>query len=181
MLIDTLPNATATLGSLEYYGDTFSVSYNWTAPSPLETWQQWGISIQHPSGFQASFEGNLNQSANSNNGIVRWLWNANMTRLYLLWEPGSSDYNFTRYFLDNYEWLQKNYQNVSLLSQGNMTMAGTIWQYQTYTYAEGSQQFFLTCASAFYPNTQRIYFINFVDSQQDSLSGAEFYGNTFTG
>jgi len=181
LFLDDLPNASAALGPLEYYGNTLAISYNWTVPAKLETWQQWGMSIQHPANFSALYEENLNQTANANNGGVRWLWNGNITRLYLVWEAGTSDYNFSRYFQDNLQWYQENYKDVSLLDQGTITMAGATWMYQTDTYMQGSQQFFVTCASAFYQNSQRVYSITFVDTQRDTLSGVEFYGNTFAG
>jgi len=146
----------------------------------LQTWQQWGMSIQYPSGLQAETVGISGQQVNSENGGVAWLWNNDATSLSLFWYTSSS-YNVNERFQGLYDAEQNHWKNLTVINQGNITMAGATWEYQTSQCLHNGKTQYTTIAFGDYTSEQRVYGIMFWDSSPDTLSALEYYGNTFNG
>jgi len=148
----------------------------------LQTWQQWGMSIQYPSGLQAEYFGLNGQQADSANGGVIWSWNSNRTLLGLQWFTVSS-YNISAAFQGVYNSEQEGnvWNDITVTDQGNVSLDGSTWQYQTSHALAGGEILYTTMAYIYYPSIQRAYGIIFSDSSPDTLSALEYYGNTFSG
>jgi flagellar basal body-associated protein FliL len=153
-----------------------------TSPSPssTQTWQQYGMSISYPSGLQAQTKGVFEQQATSSSGMVYWLWDQNSTELALTWV------NTTTYDIDAglqalYTDLSVKDTNVTLISQGNMTIDGEQWSYLTYGFIYTGHTYYQSTALSFYSSEGRAYEIDFVDTNSGTLANLTAYANTFVG
>ena len=144
----------------------------------LATWQLWGMTIQYPLWGNADFAGINGHPANSTYGVVYWTWNNDLTTISLGWAPAL---NTSEEFQSIYGAEQGIWINLTLIDQGNITMGGATWQYQTSQCIFNDKTEYLTIALSEYPKSQRIYTIFFEDSLPDTLSALEYYGNTFSG
>jgi hypothetical protein len=149
--------------------------------SHTPTWQEFGMSITYPSGTTPVVQGaSPQQQANSSVGEVRWSWNEGDTWLGLSWANGSS-YNYTLGFEAISSHLAVNATDVTTTAQGNVTMAGTTWEYQTFTFKYNQVPDYATYAMTYNATAQRGYDIGYGNTQPDTLTALEGYGNTFVG
>jgi len=149
------------------------------ASDKTQTWQQFGMSISYPSGLAPIVQGATpQQHANSSVGEVRWIWNDGDTWLGLSWGAGSS-YNYTLGFQAIRNNLALNSTNITLKAQGNVTMAGTTWEYQTYAFTYNGRPDYASYALTYYASTQTGYDIGYGNTTPDTLTSLETYGNTF--
>lgn len=147
--------------------------------SNTPTWQQWGMSISYPSGTTPIVQGaSQQQQANASVGEVRWSWNNGDNWLGLSWGTGSS-YNYTLGFQAIRNNLALNSTNITLKAQGNVTMAGTTWEYQTYAFTYNGRPDYASYALTYYASTQTGYDIGYGNTTPDTLTSLETYGNTF--
>jgi hypothetical protein len=169
-----------TLLTAGFFTDAYGTS------SHTQTWQQWGMSISYPSGTTPILRGATpQQQANSSVGEVRWLWNDGDTWLGLSWGAASS-YNYTLGFQAIRNYLAVNATNLAVTARGNVTMAGTTWEYQTYSFTYNGRPDYASYAITYYAGAQRGYDIGYGDIPLDNiapntLATLETYGNTFVG
>ncbi len=145
-----------------------------------QTWQQYGMSMQYPTGVKAQYSGVLNQQADSASGEVEWLWNGANTGLDVAWVSTTS-YNLTAGLQAIHNLLLSKASNVLITDQGTTTFAGHSWQYQTYSFVENGQTGYATYGAAYFNSSGRAYVIGFVDTSNTTLASLQSYGNTFTG
>jgi hypothetical protein len=150
-----------------------------SAPSQ-QTWQQWGMSIQYPSGVSPQYQGVDGQQATPQSGQVSWVWNSGYTSLGLLWMNGTA-YNYTAKFQAIFNKFSTVFNNVTVTDAGNMTMAGHLWQYETLKGSYQSSTTYASYAIDVYPASQRVYIMIYTDTAPDTLAALASYGNTFSG
>jgi hypothetical protein len=150
----------------------------------LATFQQMGVSIQYPAGITVNVRGIFQEIATINDGIVVWTWNKDSTGLSVGWINltffNTSNINMTQFLLAGFESMNQ-LGNFSLVDQGNITMAGRIWEYQTYVTIRNGYNLFTSAAACQYIDSYRLYSIYFSDTYPDTLTSLEYYGNTFIG
>ncbi len=144
------------------------------------TWQQWGISIQHPAGLTARYMGFEGAKAASDSGMVQWVWNKGGTSLTLFWVNATQDEIQPR-FPEVYNLLRTYTKNVALVEGGNVTMGVATWEYQTYRSTIQGETFYSTVALSYYPTHHRLYGLVFVGTNPESLASLMSYGKTFRG
>jgi len=145
-----------------------------------ETWQQYGMSIQYPSGIKTQYVGVLDQQADITSGEAEWLWNGGNTGLVVFWIM-TTTYNSTAGLQGVDSALLTKATNVVLTDQGNATMAGHLWRYQTYSFTYNGQPGYATFAVTYYEGSGRAYVLGYIDASSGTLASLEGYGNTFTG
>ena len=148
-------------------------------PATTQTWSQYGMSMQYPSGLQAKYKGVFEQQATSDSGTVYWVWNQTKTTLALTWVHTPS-FSYSAGFDGIYDLLCSIATNVTLIGQGTTTMAGSTWQYQTYQYNQVGLINYESCAIYFDSTNGRAFEIDFVDTNPTTLNSLIVYGNTFT-
>lgn len=146
-----------------------------------ETWQQYGMSIQHPAGVKTQYLGVLDQQADSASGEAEWLWNGGNTGLYVVWVTTSGSYNTTAGLQGIYNELLSKASNVTILDQGDVTVAGHSWVFQIYRFTYNGQLGFATYAVAYYPSSGRAYALGFGDTSNTTFTSLESYASSFTG
>ena len=146
-----------------------------------DTWQQWGMSIQYPAGLSAQYSGALQTQATSSSGGVNWIWNNAQSSLGLGWVTTSA-YNFADGLQGYYsKILSQGATNIVLLGQGNVTMAGHSWEYESYSWQYQGTTAYSTFAITYYPSSSRGYVLLYQDTSSGTLANLESYGNTFSG
>jgi hypothetical protein len=144
------------------------------------TWQQYGMSIQYPSGVKTQYVGVLNQQADMASGEAEWLWNGGNTGLIVSWIT-TATYNSTAGLQGVDNALLAKATNVVLTDQGNATMAGQSWRYQTYSFTYNGTPGYATFAVTYFGSSGRAYVLGYIDASSGTLASLEGYGNTFTG
>jgi len=140
------------------------------------------MGIGHPWGLTAQGQGVYQELATPESGIATWTWNSGNTSLYLEWIPASAS-NHSSGFRGVPIRLQSNtVTGITAVGQGNVSMAGATWEYKSerLTFSGGST-IYVTSASSYYPSSQRDYVIAYVDTNPNTLTSLEAYGNTFHG
>jgi len=158
-----------------------SITATTAAPSDsLETWQRWGMSIQHPPGL-ATYLGFEEPNATSNSGIVRWVWNNGGTSLTLFW--ANAPQSEIHAGLPRADEMQRGTEmtDVVLGDGGNITMNGAVWAYQTYTGMTHGETAYAAVATSYYLTSHRLYVLVLVDRNSTSLATLVSYGRTFRG
>ncbi len=145
-----------------------------------ETWTQYGMSIQYPSGVNAQYLGLLNQQADNASGEVEWLWNSGDTGLILLWIT-TNHANATTGLEAIQSALLAHATNVTSTDQGNATIAGHSWEFRSYGFQYNNIAGFATFALTYYTSSGRLYALGFIDTTADTLTQLETYGASFTG
>ena len=147
----------------------------------LETWQRWGMSIQHPSGLPTYYLGFEEPNATSNSGIVRWVWDNDGTSLTLCWANATQ--SEIQPGLPGADEMQRGTEmtGVVLGDGGNITMSGAIWAYQTYRGMMNGETAYAAVATSYYSTSHRLYVLVLVDKNSTSLATLASYGRTFQG
>ena len=149
--------------------------------SQRDTWQQWGMSIQYPAGLNTQYSGSLQTQATSSSGAVSWVWNNAQTQLALGWVTTPA-VNLTAGLQGYYPRLESHgYTNIVLVGQGNITMAGHPWEYESYSWQYQGSAYYSTFATTYYGSTTRGYVLIYQDTSSGTLAALESYGNTFSG
>jgi hypothetical protein len=139
------------------------------------------MSIQYPAGLSAQYTGSLQTQATSSSGAVGWGWNNGQTSLALGWVT-TPTYNIAASLQGYYPKLQSHgYTNIALLGQGNITMAGHSWEYESYSWQYQGTTAYSTFAITYYPSSTRGYVLLYQDTSSGTLAALESYGNTFSG
>jgi len=145
-----------------------------------ETWQQYEMSIQYPSGVKTQYVGVLDQQADMASGEAEWLWNGGNTGLVVAWVT-TTNYNSTAGLQNVGNALLTKATNVVLTEQGNVTMARHSWRFQTYSFTYNGSPGYLTLAVTYYGSSGRAYVLGYIDATSGTFASLEGYGNTFTG
>ena len=145
-----------------------------------QTWQQYGMSIQYPSGVKTQYQGVLNQQPDLSSGEAEWLWNGGNTGLAVVWITSPSAnisaglQGITHSFLSSA-------RNVTETALGNVTMASRSWEYLSFSFTINGTKSYGTVAVAYQAASSRVYFIGYFDADSNTMQSIESYGNTFTG
>ena len=139
------------------------------------------MSIRHPPGPAASYVGFEEPSATSNSGIVSWVWNNGGTSLTLTWANATQSEIHPG--LPTADEIQQGTEitNVILANEGNITMNGATWAYQTYRGMVRGEAAFVVVATSYYSISHRLYILVLVDRNPASLATLASYGRTFQG
>ena len=146
----------------------------------LQTWQQFGMSVQYPAGVNTQYSGVLDQQADTASGEAEWLWNGANTGFLVTWITTTS-FNANAGLQGIYNKLIATASSVQLTDEGTVAMAGHYWQYQTYAFTMNGESGYATFAVAYYSTSGRAYALGFVDTSDTTLGSLLSYGNTFTG
>lgn len=153
-------------------------------PSVRSTFQEYGITIQYPTRSTEEINGAEGPQANSASGDVKWLWNGGSTYLLLSWtNTNASQYNYSEAFQTIVKEIQadKNFTDVSVVSTGNISMAGTNWPYETFQLNYQGTTNYVTYSFTFYQGEGRVYLLGFGDTSPDTISNLQNFGATFHG
>jgi hypothetical protein len=157
----------------------FGLMYGISPSRPIATsqvWEQWGMSIQYPVGLSPQYQGVYQPQATSSSGEVSWTWNSGNTSLDLEWVPASV-YNYSS-DLQPISVRCPNGGTIRQVSQGNVTMSGTVWGYATLVCSANGSEVFATAAKSYSPVSHRGYLLVFTDVNSSTLASLETYGNT---
>ena len=145
-----------------------------------QTWQQWGMSIQYPSGVKAQYQGVLDQQADASSRQVEWLWNGADTGLTVVW-IATPAFNVTAGLRSIESGLLTSAVNVTQSALGNVTMGSHSWTYLSVSFTTNGLNGFGTFSGTYYQSSGRAYFIGYIDTKSGTLQSLESYGNTFSG
>ena len=147
----------------------------------LETWQRWGMSIQHPSRLPTYFLGFEEPNATANSGIVRWVWNNDGTSLTLFWANATQ--SEIQPGLPGADEMQQGTEMTDVVvgDRGNIPMNGAIWAFQTYRGMMHGDTAYAAVATSYYSTSHRLYVLVLVDMNSTSLATLVSYGRTFQG
>jgi hypothetical protein len=145
-----------------------------------QTWSQFGMSIQYPSGVQVHYVGVLNQQADSSSGEAEWLWNGANTGLLVLWVT-TPTYNITAGLRAIQSGLLSSASNVEQTGQGNLTIASHFWRYLTLSFTTNGVNGYATFAGTYYAGSGRAYFLAYFGTSSDTVQNLQTYGGTFSG
>ena len=138
------------------------------------------MSIQHPAGLAEQYRGVLQTQAANSSGVVEWIWNNAQTTLALTW-VGAPSANLSAGFQSAYQNAQTKVSNLALTGQGNATIGGHTWEYQTYSFQSNGVAGYLTVALSYYSSSGRLYGLLFQDTSPGTLVQLQKYGDTFSG
>jgi hypothetical protein len=144
------------------------------------TFSQYGITIQYPSG--ASERPGIQQNSDQS-GLMQWFWNGGSTYLALMWTNDSNVISggYAAFFSGT----QLSLSNNTIVSSGNITIDGQVWQYETFHYypsdESSSQSLYETAAAALYKSEGRLYSLTLSDTTNDTLSKLQYWASTFVG
>ena len=144
-----------------------------------QTWQQYGMSIQYPSGVSTRYQGVLNQQPDSSSGEAEWLWNGGNTGLAVVW-IGTTSANITAGLQSLKHSLLSSSSNVTETASGNITMASRSWAYLSLSFITGDAKGYGTFVGTYLSGSGRACVIGYIDAGPNTLQGLESYGNTFT-
>jgi hypothetical protein len=162
-------------------GFLYGLSGGTVSPTgPKDTWQQFGMTIQYPSGLKAQTQGALEQQATSDSGVVDWGWNHGQTSLGILWLT-TPTYSVTAGFQGIEQKLQAYSPNFVTLDQGSTNMSGHTWQYRTYSLVLNGTTDYFTYAISYYSVSGRAYILYYGDVNSNTVTSLAIYGDTFTG
>jgi len=148
----------------------------------LDTWQQYGISIQYPAGVSPTYHGSVSPSS----GNIDWYWNGFNNELELIYNFNiTQNIDFNQYFSDKRTVFANwgGIRNATEIDRGNIVLNGLNWSYATYEYNYTPIDYapeYHTVAMYQYPN-DHLYRIDICDISPDTQRLLQYYAGNFTG